>query len=129
MDQRDLLKKVLEALEAAGVEYILVGSVASAAYGEPRLTLDIDVVAELFPGRLPQFLSHFPDPEYYCSREARDHQGFREGTGYRLYRAMGVQERSCGNLGSDLVENKRPGISSSSPAWLPGRDSNPVNAI
>ena len=70
MDQGNLLRKLLESLESAGVEYILVGSVASAAFGEPRLTLDIDVVAALTPARLPRFLACFPEPEYYVSREA-----------------------------------------------------------
>ena len=70
MDQRDLLRMVLEAFAAAGVEYLLVGSVASAAYGEPRLTLDIDVVAALTVEKLPRFLSTFPAPDFYVSAEA-----------------------------------------------------------
>lgn len=70
MDQRELLRKVLEAFDAVGIEYILVGSVASAAYGEPRLTLDIDVVAALGQDHLNRFLSFFPSPEYYASRDA-----------------------------------------------------------
>ncbi len=79
MDQSELLRKVLSALEASGVEYILVGSVASAAYGEPRLTLDIDVAAALTPGNLPRFPSSFPDPEYYSSREAASEAIKRKG--------------------------------------------------
>lgn len=70
MDQRDLLRRVLDGFAASGVEYILVGSVASAAYGEPRLTLDIDVVAALTSAQLPRFLSLFPAPEFYVSSDA-----------------------------------------------------------
>jgi len=70
MDQSELLRRVLDAFDASGVEYILVGSVASAVYGEPRLTLDIDVVADLTRDRLPRFLSSFPSPGFYVSREA-----------------------------------------------------------
>lgn len=70
MDQRDLLRKVLEAFGEAGVHYLLVGSVASAAYGEPRLTLDIDVVAALTVSQLPKLLSSFPPHEFYVSAEA-----------------------------------------------------------
>lgn len=91
MDQRDLLRKVLSALEAAGVEYILVGSVASAAYGEPRLTLDIDVVAALTPNNLPRFLSFFPDPEYYSSREAASEAIKREGQFNIIHPASGLK--------------------------------------
>lgn len=60
----------MEAFEAAGAEYLLVGSVASSVYGEPRLTLDIDVVADLTQERLARFLSFFPAPGFYISREA-----------------------------------------------------------
>lgn len=91
MDQRDLLRKVLSALEAAGVEYILVGSMASAAYGEPRLTLDINVVAALTPGRLPRFLSCFPDPDYYCSREAASEAMKRKGQFNIIHPASGLK--------------------------------------
>lgn len=70
MDQRDLLRRVLDAFAASDIEYLLVGSVASAAYGEPRLTLDIDVVAALTAAQLPRFLSFFHAPEYYVSADA-----------------------------------------------------------
>ena len=70
MDQRDLLHRVLDGLAASGVDYLLVGSVASAAYGEPRLTLDIDVVVALKAAQLPHFLSFFPAPEFYVSSDA-----------------------------------------------------------
>jgi hypothetical protein len=70
MDQPELLRKAVEAFEAAGAEYLLVGSVASAVYGEPRLTLDIDVVADLTEERLGRFLSFFSAPGFYVSREA-----------------------------------------------------------
>jgi hypothetical protein len=70
VDQRDLLRRVLDAFAASEVEYLLVGSVASAAYGEPRLTLDIDVVVALTAAHLPHFLSFFPTPEFYLSSDA-----------------------------------------------------------
>jgi len=70
VEQRDLLRRVLDGFAASEVEYILVGSLASAAYGEPRLTLDIDVVAALTGAKLPRFLSFFPAPEFYVSSDA-----------------------------------------------------------
>jgi len=70
MDPSELLRKVVEALDAAGAEYLLVGSVASSVYGEPRLTMDIDIVADLSESRLPRFLTFFPPEEFYVSREA-----------------------------------------------------------
>jgi len=43
----DLASLFTERLAAAGVEYMVTGSTACIAYGEPRLTLDIDLVVEL----------------------------------------------------------------------------------
>jgi hypothetical protein len=70
MDQSELLRRIVLAFEGADVEYLLVGSVASAAYGEPRLTLDIDVVADIPEDRLARFLSFFPREEFYVSWDA-----------------------------------------------------------
>ncbi len=41
------LKLVIEALEAAGVEYLIGGAVAEWAWGEPRSTQDLDFVINL----------------------------------------------------------------------------------
>lgn len=41
------VRMVVDALEAAGVEYMLGGSVASSVLGEPRATGDVDVVVHL----------------------------------------------------------------------------------
>jgi hypothetical protein len=41
------VRTVLDALEAAGVDYLVGGAVAAWAWGEPRATLDVDVVADI----------------------------------------------------------------------------------
>ena len=46
-DITDFLKLLLEALEAAGVDYLIGGAVAEWASGEPRATQDLDVVIDL----------------------------------------------------------------------------------
>ena len=46
MEQADLLRRAVEVLESQQVPYLVVGSFASMAYGEPRLTRDIDVVVD-----------------------------------------------------------------------------------
>lgn len=47
MGADELLRYLVTALEEVGVPYALGGSIASIAYGEPRATLDIDVVVSL----------------------------------------------------------------------------------
>ena len=45
MEQLDILRHAVEALERMKVPYIVVGSIASIAYGESRFTQDIDIIA------------------------------------------------------------------------------------
>ena len=49
-----------------GLNYMITGSVASIAYGEPRLTHDIDVVVELDRVQAGLLVLGFSAPEYYC---------------------------------------------------------------
>ena len=50
----------LDALDAANVPYMIVGSLASNFHGIPRSTRDADFVVELSPGRLDRFGASLP---------------------------------------------------------------------
>jgi len=43
----DFVQKVISALEAGGVDYLVGGAVAAGAWGEPRATLDLDLVVNI----------------------------------------------------------------------------------
>jgi hypothetical protein len=70
-------------LDAVGLAYMVTGSVASMIYGEPRLTLDVDIVLELPVERAGALLDAFPESEFYrpplevaraeAGRDARGH--------------------------------------------------------
>jgi hypothetical protein len=47
LDIVDFLKLVIDALEAAGVEYLIGGAIAEWAWGEPRATQDLDLVVKI----------------------------------------------------------------------------------
>jgi hypothetical protein len=47
LDITGFLKLMIEALEAAGVEYLIGGAIAEWAWGEPRATQDLDLVINL----------------------------------------------------------------------------------
>ncbi len=69
MTQAELLRYLVDVLEALGVEYMIGGSQASIYYGEPRLTRDVDVVVALRPEHLPVFLGRFPSDEFHVDEE------------------------------------------------------------
>jgi hypothetical protein len=81
----------LNQLEA---RYMVTGSVASIAYGEPRLTHDIDIVVELDRIQAGRLALSFPAPDFYCppidiirlelARECGGHFNIiHQGTGFK----------------------------------------------
>ena len=73
MNQLDLIRHLVKVLEELDIPYMIVGSLASGYYGEPRLTRDIDVVADLSYGHVPKLAEKFPADEFYFSPEAARH--------------------------------------------------------
>jgi hypothetical protein len=59
VEQADLLKVLVGTLEKIGVPYLLTGSLATSAFGEPRFTHDIDVVVRLTLAQVPQLCAAF----------------------------------------------------------------------
>jgi len=51
------LPTVVEVLERLRIPYLVTGSIASMAYGEPRLTNDSDIVAEIHPEHIQPLLA------------------------------------------------------------------------
>src|SRR2546426_357758 len=83
MEQLDFLRLAIEILERLQIPYLVCGSVASGAYGEPRMTRDIDIVIDLRLGRISDLCEQFPAPEFYVSKEAaRD--AVRQGTQFNV---------------------------------------------
>jgi hypothetical protein len=60
---------VVEALESLGVRHHLGGSLASSAYGRPRATADVDVVAELRLDQVAAFVERL-QADYYVELES-----------------------------------------------------------
>ena len=66
----ELLRFLVESLEDLGIPYAIGGSVASIGYGEPRATMDIDVVIRLGADALAALIARFPPDEFYVDAEA-----------------------------------------------------------
>ncbi|HKR66826.1 MAG TPA: hypothetical protein VJZ00_24075 [Thermoanaerobaculia bacterium] len=69
MTTRDLLARIVAALNAAEVPYMLTGSYASSLHSIPRATKDIDII--IFPNRdqLTRFIELLPADAYYTDLE------------------------------------------------------------
>jgi hypothetical protein len=61
---------VIVALERLNVPYMVVGSMASIAYGEPRFTQDVDVVIDPTESQAAALCQAFASDEFYASEEA-----------------------------------------------------------
>ncbi|MGQ0812266.1 MAG: hypothetical protein ACT4OO_13730 [Nitrospiraceae bacterium] len=70
MELYELLEQVVQTFERLQIPYLVTGSVASMAYGEPRLTNDIDLVAGIEPSHISGLLAAFPPASFYLSEEA-----------------------------------------------------------
>lgn len=70
MELYELLERVVETFVRLRIPYLVTGSVAAMAYGEPRLTNDLDIVAEVREGHIPDLLTAFPSEDFYLSEEA-----------------------------------------------------------
>ena len=69
MGPYELLQKIIEVLDRLEISYLVTGSVAAMAYGEPRLTNDIDIVAGIDERHVAGLLEAFPPEEFYLSEE------------------------------------------------------------
>ena len=67
-DELDILKSVTARLQAAGIPYMVTGSMATNFYATPRMTRDIDLVVELSEEDVGRVVTLFQD-EYYIDRD------------------------------------------------------------
>jgi hypothetical protein len=91
-DLRDLLERIVPALQQAGVPFMVAGSFASTAHGLPRATQDLDIVIDPTGKSLDALLSVLTPEVYYVdvdvAREAfRNHGMFNVvdlATGWKI---------------------------------------------
>jgi len=69
-------------LEAVGVRYVIGGSLASSVHGEPRATLDVDLVADLRASTVGRVVAAL-ERDYYVDGHAA-HEAVRLGTTFNL---------------------------------------------
>lgn len=70
MSQQELLKKVIQVLDDAGIQYMLTGSLVSSLQGEPRFTHDIDVIVAIQKSSAKKLAEAFPMPDFYLDEDS-----------------------------------------------------------
>ena len=70
MSVPDVFRGITTAIDQAGIGYMLSGFFASAHYGVPRSTQDIDLVIEATPAQLRAFVGTLSGNEYYADLDA-----------------------------------------------------------
>lgn len=68
-EQQTFIRRTINALEKAGIPYLITGSVGSSVFGEPRGTRDIDFIIAPTEAQLRAFISDV-SVDYYASLEA-----------------------------------------------------------
>jgi len=66
LTELDILKDVTSKFDKLGIQYMLTGSLAMSYYVQPRMTRDIDLVAEIPPGIIERIEQIFKT-DYYIS--------------------------------------------------------------
>lgn len=65
----ETLRDFVEKANSLGLEYMITGSYAMSAYGEIRMTRDIDIVIQLNEEEIENFVAAF-DGDYYISKDS-----------------------------------------------------------
>jgi len=76
------LRRVVSAFDDLGVDYFVGGSVASMVFGEPRLTVDADIVARLLGRHAAPLVEHL-GAGFYADLAAI-HAAIQEGRSFNL---------------------------------------------
>lgn len=70
VDPTDILRHLTAVLDELDIPYFITGSVATILFGEPRMTQDVDVVADFKNVHVKSFCHRFPEEKYYLSEDA-----------------------------------------------------------
>jgi hypothetical protein len=64
-----VIRDIVDRLDAAGIPHMLTGSFAAAFHGVPRATQDIDLVIAATANQLSDFIAALPPTGYYLDRD------------------------------------------------------------
>jgi len=106
MRDPDLFLAFLAPLSGGAIPYMVTGTAASIAYGEPRLTRDVDLVVALDVDRIEAFVALYPAEAFQFPGDAVIREVVSKATGgcFRVvHRATGF-EGVIYPMGQDLLQ-------------------------
>lgn len=65
MAKSEPVRAFVAPLEKLGIAYAITGSIAAGLYGEPRFTLDLDLVVLLKTDQISALIDAFPEEDFY----------------------------------------------------------------
>jgi hypothetical protein len=86
----ELLVEAIGYLEAAGIPYMITGSVASSFHGEPRATRDLDIVIDPAPAALGRLVDDLRTGGFYVDRDAAE-DALRDRTQFNAIGAEAIK--------------------------------------
>lgn len=101
-DHVEVALRVAAALDAAGVEYLVGGSMASSMAGEPRTTLDIDLVVRMKEAHVARLVQELGE-EFHADPKSLQ-RAAREGTSANLLHLSSAVKVDLFVLGPSLFE-------------------------
>jgi hypothetical protein len=106
----ETLRALAAAFDQLGVRWAVGGSLASSAYGEPRTTNDVDVIADLEP-HSARALALTLMPRFYADAESAE-RAARDGSSFnaideRSFIKVDVFAPRAGRLGLDQLNRRR----------------------
>ena len=64
------IEKIMQALEDAGIQYMITGSIALSLQGEPWFTPVIDIVVDIQRSAVNRLVEAFPRPDFYLDKDS-----------------------------------------------------------
>jgi len=98
--QKDFLKRLVDALNNAGIPYMLSGSIGSSFHGQPRATNDVDIVIAPTETQLYSFLQSLGKDYYVSIESARD--------ALKRQSAFNVIDMQAGWKADFIIRRQRP---------------------
>ena len=105
MDPLDVILRVATTLEACGVRYVLGGSLASSVSGEPRSTLDVDLMIDLTIAAIPCLVAGLGD-DFYADADALG-RAVRERSSVNIIHVSSATKVDLFIMGATAIEPRQ----------------------